>query len=241
MTLTDQPEGDFGLSIRDENGKIDLSSLLIADEEADPFVYAQILSLLEMFDLTEDRMDALLDWLDANDERRSQGAEDSDYQALDNPYPCRNGPLRTLGELALIIGWEDVTELRLLEDGSRILDYLTVGPTGGNININTASRVVLQTLDPEIDESLAEEIIALREETPFEDIQSLLLVQGMTQAIFRESAITSRSRAIFSTWTARGASERRLPGFTCGFREPKTTLYPSAGGLIDVEQTDPRG
>ena len=182
---TDRPEGDFGLTIRDESGKIDLSSLLQADEEADPFLYAQMVSLLDMFDLTEDRMDTLLDWLDANDERRSMGAEDSDYQALDDPYPCRNGPLRTLGELSLIIGWEDVTELRLPEDGTKFLDYLTVGPTGGDININTASRVVLKTLDPEIDDSLAEGIIALREETPFEDIQSLLLVQGMTQAIFQ--------------------------------------------------------
>ena len=29
--------------------------------------------------------------------------------------------------------------------------HVTVGPTGGNININTASRVVLQTLDLQLD------------------------------------------------------------------------------------------
>jgi general secretion pathway protein K len=178
------PEGAFSVAIQDETAKVNLNFLIHPDGSVDEFIYDQVVRLLGLFNLTPERMDALLDWLDPDDDRRADGAENTDYQALDKPYPCRNGPLRTIGELQLVLGWEDIWNVRM-DDGTRLVDCLTVGDTKGLININTASNVVLQSLDDEIDAYVAEEIIAFRDETPLEGEESFRLVSGVTDPVYQ--------------------------------------------------------
>lgn len=48
--------------------------------------------------------DAILDWLDEDDEPREFGAEFEYYSALDPPYAPKNGPLETVEELLLVRG-----------------------------------------------------------------------------------------------------------------------------------------
>ena len=183
LPLLEIPEGAFNVNMQDESAKVNINLLVNPDDTENQFIYDQVVRLLDIFQVTPDRMDALLDWLDSNDDRRVEGAENADYQALERPYPCRNGPLRTLGELQLVMGWEDIWAIRL-EDGAALVDCLTVGATGGLININTASPVVLMSLDDEIDEFIAENIVALREETPLESDESFRLVSGVTDTLF---------------------------------------------------------
>jgi len=177
-------EAAFTVAIEDESAKVNLNALLKEDGGIDPSVEAQIRRLLEILGLPTDRMDALLDWVDPDDDRRAQGAESSDYQALDPPYPCRNGPLRTLGELELVLGWAELLQAQT-KDGRTLAHFLTVAPTDGRLNLNTASSEALQSLDPDLNEALAARIIALREEAPLETPESLLLVPGMTQELFQ--------------------------------------------------------
>jgi general secretion pathway protein K len=183
LDSVEMPEGSFGVRIQDESAKVNINLLITSDGSPDPFILDQIGRLLEIFDLTPDRIDALLDWLDPDDDRRTEGAENSDYQALERPYPCRNGPLRTVGEMQLIMGWGDILDVRL-EDGTALVDCFTVGPTEGGVNINTASEVVLQSLDSEIDEFVSSDIVALREETPLESTESLRLASGVTDELY---------------------------------------------------------
>ena len=142
----------------------------------DPFTRRQMDRLLELFgvpfDLRDSLLDCLEDWIDSDDMQKLNGAEDQYYMSLERPYRAANRPLRTLGELYLVKGWREVMELRL-EDGTRITDLLTVSPTGGRINVNTASALVLQSLSPEIDESAASQVISLREEAPLSGPQLL--------------------------------------------------------------------
>jgi len=52
-------------------------------------------------------INSLKDWLDSGDDDAItglSGAESSYYQSLDIPYPCKNGPVLHVGELALIKG-----------------------------------------------------------------------------------------------------------------------------------------
>ena len=53
--------------------------------------------------MTEDVADAILDWMDEDDEVRDYGAEASYYQGLSPPYRP-NGPLDTVEELLLVRG-----------------------------------------------------------------------------------------------------------------------------------------
>lgn len=93
--------------LEDESGKINLNTL-IAMEEASEGVGRGLLMALPGMD--EYTADAILDWLDADDEPRQFGAESEYYGTLDTPYQPRNGPLETLEELLLV---RDVTPWRL--------------------------------------------------------------------------------------------------------------------------------
>lgn len=201
LELKSLPEdAAFSVVVEDESAKLNLNALLGEDGQIDPSMEAQIRRLLEILGLPTDRMDALLDWIDPDDDRRAQGAESSDYQALDTPYPCRNGPLRTLGELELVLGWAEILQAQT-EGGKTLAQFLTVAPTDGRLNLNTASSEALQSLDPELDEGMAARIIALREEAPLETPRSLLLVPGMTQELFQR--IQSRVKVNGGPFTIR--------------------------------------
>ena len=54
--------------------------------------------------MTEDVADAVLDWVDADDDTRELGAEIGYYASLPYPYEPRNAPMRTLQELELVAG-----------------------------------------------------------------------------------------------------------------------------------------
>lgn len=81
---------------------------------------------------------AVLDWRDPDNQISPGGAENEFYQSLPFPYPCRNGPFKSVAELLLIKGMTP-------ELYREIKNKLTVeGP--GTVNINTASMDVLSAL-----------------------------------------------------------------------------------------------
>lgn len=62
----------------------------------------QMLELEPM--MTDDIADALMDWIDADDDTNPMGAEIGYYQGSTYPYRPRNAPLRSLTELELVAG-----------------------------------------------------------------------------------------------------------------------------------------
>jgi len=88
--------------------------------------------LLATLDLPAALAPALADWIDRDDDARADGAERAWYDAV---APA-NAPLRSLGELALVRGFD----AELVE---RLRPFLTV-TSEGRVNPNTASREVLQ-------------------------------------------------------------------------------------------------
>lgn len=79
------------------------------DGPADPHAKVNI-NLMTFDDLmllpgmTEDAADAILDWIDADDDVTGLGAESGYYSTLPSPYEPRNAPLRSLMELDLVAG-----------------------------------------------------------------------------------------------------------------------------------------
>lgn len=88
--------------------------------------------------MTTPKVAALLDWIDANEEKRKEGAENSAYQTLGAPYACKNAPLDCLEELLLIKGFTD-------DDVERLRPLVSVYGDG-KVNINTAPSEVLAAL-----------------------------------------------------------------------------------------------
>lgn len=94
------PDGSrFGLT--DESAKINLNTLPFTDA-IQPGSAREILMALPS--MTEEIADAILDWLDKDEDVRDFGAESSYYQGLSPAYSCKNGPMDSLDELLLIRG-----------------------------------------------------------------------------------------------------------------------------------------
>ena len=62
------------------------------------------LQLLELPDITLDTADAILDWIDEDDEVQGIGAEADFYEGRDMGYQPRNGAMRSIAELELVAG-----------------------------------------------------------------------------------------------------------------------------------------
>jgi type II secretory pathway component PulK len=90
----------FYFGVVDESGKINLNALLKIDKSGN--VAKQILMALP--NMTDDISDAILDWLDPDEDPRPNGAESNYYASLNPPYSSKNGPLDSLEELLLVKG-----------------------------------------------------------------------------------------------------------------------------------------
>ncbi|TWT35154.1 General secretion pathway protein K [Posidoniimonas corsicana] len=89
----------FGLE--NESARLNLNTLLLADDYAEDGARNQLLYLPGM---TESIADAILDWLDEDEDIRDFGAESQYYTALDAPYEPQNGPLESIEQLLLVQG-----------------------------------------------------------------------------------------------------------------------------------------
>ena len=157
IPIKNQPIGDGLLSaqIQDERGKLNLNDLAVSegDQIQQKARTERVRRLFELLHLTPDLVDALIDWMDKDDNPQSAGAESLHYKSLRPPYRAANAPLQSLGDLKLIKGFTpDIID--------RLLRYVTVYPTEGGspVNINTADPLVIQALDPEITQAMATEI-----------------------------------------------------------------------------------
>ena len=86
-----------------------LASVLTApDEESSDDELASdniaVSLLLTLPGMTEDIADAILDWIDEDDEPRPYGAEVDYYSTLPTPYSPANGPILSVEELLLVRG-----------------------------------------------------------------------------------------------------------------------------------------
>ncbi|MDP6466350.1 MAG: type II secretion system protein GspK [Pirellulaceae bacterium] len=102
MPATDgMPMGPrYGLE--DESVRLNLNMVLLADKIEEGASRNLLMSLPGM---SEEIADAILDWMDEDDEAREYGAELDYYSSLEPaPYAPRNGPLQTVEELLLVAG-----------------------------------------------------------------------------------------------------------------------------------------
>lgn len=143
--------GELNGTITDEQGKFPVNALVGPDGNFRQS-YRQVLQrLLEAppFSLEPVRRDTIVqslkDWLDADGVPTGEfGAETPFYQAGEGNYRCKNGPLLTIGELALVRG-VDGKLLEGGEDSPGLKDLLTVH-SDGQINVNTAPEAILAAM-----------------------------------------------------------------------------------------------
>ena len=155
-------------TITDECSKFDLNSLAIKDSYTELRKQQfQRLFTLQNIDITQEELDDLtnsvIDWVDTDSEVTMGGAEDEYYLSLEPPYHCKNAPMDSIEEILLVKGMKSEYFFGT-ENYEGIRNYVTVGPvsSGGKININTASEMVLKSISEHFNEDVVSSIIACR-------------------------------------------------------------------------------
>ena len=93
--------GGIRYGFEDESTRLNLSTLMTLEKTLPGSGKTLLMALPEM---TEEIADAILDWLDEDDDARELGAEAAYYSGLTPPYAPKNGPLETVEELLLVRG-----------------------------------------------------------------------------------------------------------------------------------------
>ncbi len=161
-------DGEVAVIIEDEERKIDLNRIMLSNGNApDEQRLAVFQRLLDTLGIDRAVSDAVVDWLDNDENPRVGGAESSYYLGLPKPYRAKNDLFDTIGELRLVRG---VTG----EVFEKLLPFVTVS-SSGKVNVNTAPKEVLMSLSAgtdladggAIDAKTADEIIEYRKDNPF--------------------------------------------------------------------------
>jgi len=192
--------------LEDESARVNINALLAIDEAAAAIGMENVGRdmLLALPGMTVDVADAILDWIDSDDEMREFGAESMDY--LD--YAPKNGLLETVEELLLVhgvtpdllFGYDvnrngmiDANEMEGVGLGAETITrgwsaYLTLHSKEGNTQPNGEPRINLNIEDMQAlhdslslvfeDESWVKFIVAYRQNGPYTEDEAGELYSG---------------------------------------------------------------
>ncbi len=215
-------------TISDEYGKINLNALIQPSTSGGmPQRNEVLITALHSFfalrsESEKDPVDAIIDWIDFNDmdAEEPDGAENSYYMGLENPYACKNGPMDSIEELLLIKG---VTPELYFGDPDQnqlpLSEYLTVnGDPNGAVNVNTAPVEVLAAMlgaqsGGTADTQQAQEIYEEVRSQPYQDLSR---ISGMVSP---GAGVTPGVGATGGTATKPGFGATSTPGRTGGFKQ----------------------
>ena len=137
------------VQIRDESAKIDINTA------SDALLHGMFASIGVQEDDAAKLTDAVLDWRDADDFKRPNGAEAAEYKAAGLAYKPANAPFQAIEELQLVLGMRP-------EIYRRIQPMITVYSRQAGVNPQLASRDVLLAI-PGVGAETVDQYIALRE------------------------------------------------------------------------------
>lgn len=180
---------EIEVRIQDETGLIDMN---LADEQMLTALFQSVgLEESEMLDL----IDAILDWRDADDLPRLNGAEDEAYSSAGLPYGPKNANFDTVGEVQQVLGMN----FALFQ---KIEPSITVFSGRQSVNPAFAPQSVLQIL-PGMDPNLAEQFIQQREQATSSDPLPVMPdgSQPMAQGGGLTYSIRSRATLPNGVWT----------------------------------------
>jgi general secretion pathway protein K len=222
----DSVQGAVSGQIEDLQGRFNVNNLIDSNGEVNEDVLEQFQRLLVSLEIDPRFAGLTADWIDADQEAGfPDGAEDSIYTGLSPPYRTLNRTLSNVTELAALEGM-DAASFRAL------LPHVTALPPGTQINVNTATPVVLQSLDPNIDATMIEDLLAQREESGFIDFTqtfSTLVTNPVIFAQLTESSSFFQLKAVVQIDTVRVTYYSVLSRSPSG--GPVTTILRSLGTI----------
>lgn len=174
LGIRDYPvaQGSVTITIEDLDGRFPLNQLVDSLGNRNIVFEERFIRLCRELgiDNPEALADALVDWLDPDQERSPAGAEDADYLARTPPYEAADGPLADPDELLLIEGFSAAIVKRLAPFVSSF--------GRERLNINTAAAELLRSWDSD-SASAVEALLNQRAAKPFADLEELKTTIGI--------------------------------------------------------------
>jgi len=186
----DEESGLVEVQIEDMSGRFNLNDLVDSQSGAvDEVAKKRFDKLLQILGVTDFRTDAIIDWIDENDQTTSAyGAEDGAYLVEDPPYRAANQPFMSVSELRLLQGMTEETYQALLP-------FITALPvSGAGINVNTAPKELIESMTDDMTSSQAEKLVAKRDEEPYEEVADFLAEDELAGSGISAKGVMVRSR-----------------------------------------------
>jgi len=150
---------------------------------------AQFRRLLKVVGLDPEISDAVVDWLDENqDVHFPSGAEDNYYLGLPQAYRTSGQPMVSTSELLLVKGMTP-------KGFAALKPFVCALPKLSTLNINTAPAEVLATLADNLPLAQLQALVKKREQSPYTDVQAFL-----SDRIFAGRQINSKALDVASKY-----------------------------------------
>ena len=173
-------------NIVDEQGKFNLNNVIDGTKRSEADIKL-LRRLLASLDLSPDLADAVVDWIDGDDDLTSgAGAENAYYLSLPRPYRAANAPMVQVEELYRVRGFDAATVAKLRP-------YVTALRERTAINANTAPDLVVAAAFGVPREKVAA-LLAGRDKDPFGD------KGGFVAAAGRDNLIAVNDFDVKSSW-----------------------------------------
>ncbi len=182
-------DGSMRAVVVDMQGRFNLNNL----KKKNDAWYTVFQGLLRVLELDESLADAVVDWIDEDQNvSGTRSAEDPEYLLKDPSYRSANRMLGSVGELIWVEGFDE-------QSITLLAPYVSALPASEmKININTAANPVLRALTKDIlSESAAEVLVAGRGETGYENIDDFLVMTELAGRAQEVASLVSVSSLFF--------------------------------------------
>lgn len=115
---------------------------------------------------------SILDWIDADNMKRAEGAEKDYYLSQPQPYLPKDNEIESIEELLLV---KDITP-ELFYGTSEypgLVDFFTVFGQNEKMDINNAAPQTFAILQQDIPQEIVEQIVSLRQEEPISKLSEI--------------------------------------------------------------------
>ena len=195
------------IRLQSEAGKIDIN-------KADQAVLQSLMAFAPVDSEQQGKLvDAILDWRDADNLVRIDGAEKEEYQEAGLNYEPRNKPFESTEELQLVLGMN-----------KKVLAWLdplvTINSKQPRINYQVASKEVLQAM-PGLDAGIIDSFVIMRMESaknnlpapafPLNTGSSNTAGQNDILTLISEAIVDDESRAMLSVVITKSNSNENMP------------------------------
>lgn len=153
--------GSISGQIVDLNRYLNVNNLVDGDGQPVTLEVARMKRLFKALGQDSSLVDALVDWIDPDQQVFGLGgAEDDDYLLMDPPYRAANRAMLSISELRLVKGFTQEVQGELVDDDKNLLLTALPGENESKVNVNTAPWQIIQASLKGVSDNDAETLAA---------------------------------------------------------------------------------